>query len=115
MGSLRPCQAWFSQPARPSDVPHFLVEQAKGPEWDHSRRRREQPRWEEHAQFMDRLVEHGLIVLGGPIGDGDGDNTLLIFEADSEEKVRTRLGEDPWADTVLSIVSIRPWQIWLRR
>ena len=94
---------------------HFLVENAKGPAWDHSLRRREQPGWDEHAAFMDALVEDGFIVLGGPIGEGDGENTLLVVEADDEAAVRERLGADPWWESVLRIDSIRPWSIWLRR
>jgi uncharacterized protein YciI len=93
---------------------YYLVENAKGPEWDHSRRRREQAAWDEHAAFMDALVEEGFIVLGGPIGEGDGDHTLLVVDADDETAIRTRLAEDPWFDGILSIESIRPWCVWLR-
>ena len=94
---------------------HFLVENAKGPDWDHSLARREQRGWVEHAACMDDLVEEGFIVLGGPIGEGDGENTLLIVEADDEAAVRARLAVDPWYESVLRIDSIRPWSIWLRR
>jgi uncharacterized protein YciI len=94
---------------------YYLVERAKGPAWDHTRERRQQAGWDEHAAFMDALVEEGFIVLGGPIGEGDGDNTLVVVEADGEEAVRTRLADDPWPEEVLTIVSIRPWSIWLRR
>ena len=93
---------------------YFLVENAKGPAWDHSVGRREQEGWEEHAAFMDGLTEGGFIVLGGPVGEGDGENTLLVIEADDEATVRDRLAEDPWSGDVLSIDSIRPWSVWLR-
>jgi uncharacterized protein YciI len=93
---------------------YYLVENAKGPAWDHSRRRREQAGWDEHAAFMDALVEEGFIVLGGPIGEGDDDHTLLVVDADDEAAIRARLAEDPWFDGILSIASIRPWSIWLR-
>jgi uncharacterized protein len=93
---------------------HFLVENAKGPAYDHSRGRREQEGWDEHAAFMDRLAEEGFIVLGGPIGEGDGENTLLVIKADDEATVRARLAEDPWSETILTIDSIRPWSVWLR-
>jgi uncharacterized protein YciI len=96
-------------------MPHFLVESAKGPAWDHTRRRREQAGWDEHAAFMDALVADGLILLGGPIGEGDGENTLLVMEASSEAAARERLAGDPWSETVLRIESVRPWSIWLRR
>jgi uncharacterized protein YciI len=93
---------------------HFLVENAKGPAYDHAVARREQAGWEEHAAYMDALVEDGFIVLGGPIGEGDGENTLLVVEAPDEAAVRERMARDPWFETVLRIESIRPWQIWLR-
>jgi uncharacterized protein YciI len=93
---------------------YFLVEMARGPKWDRSRRRREQAGWDEHAAFMDALTEEGTVVLGGPIGEGDGDHTLLIFDLGSESEVRARLAEDPWAGTILAIASIRPWTVWLR-
>ena len=63
---------------------------------------------------MDALAEEGVVVLGGPIGEGDGDNALLIVVADSEAEIRARLAEDPWADGVLIIESVRPWAVWLR-
>jgi uncharacterized protein len=93
---------------------YYLVEQARGPAWDYSTRRREQAGWDAHAVFMDALVEEGVIVLGGPIGDGDGENSLLVVDVDSESAVRARLAEDPWADDMLTIESVRPWSVWLR-
>ena len=91
-----------------------LVELERGPAWDYSRGRREQAGWDEHAAFMDALVEEGFVVLGGPIGEGDGDDTLLIVDAESEAAIRARLAEDPWADGVLTIKGIEPWSVWLR-
>ena len=91
---------------------YLLVERGKGPAWDHARGRREQDGWSEHAEFMDTLAEEGFIVLGGPIGDGE--NTLLVIDADDESAVRARLAEDPWPEELLTIESIRPWTVWLR-
>jgi uncharacterized protein YciI len=93
---------------------YFLVERGKGPAWDHARGRREQDGWNEHAEFMDALAEDGFIVLGGPIGEGDGENTLLVIDADDESAVRARLAEDPWPEELLTIESVRPWSVWLR-
>jgi uncharacterized protein YciI len=93
---------------------YYLVTQENGPAYDYSCGRREQAGWDEHAAFMETLVEEGAIVLGGPIGDGD-DDVLLIFDMESEAAIRARLGEDPWAGTVLAIKSVAPWSVWLRR
>jgi hypothetical protein len=68
---------------------YFLVKRAHGRSWDSSRPRREQQGWDEHAAFMDELVEKGVIVLGGPVGDGDGTHALLVMDVASEEEART--------------------------
>jgi uncharacterized protein YciI len=94
---------------------YFLVKRAHGSNWDAARPRREQDGWDEHAAFMDELVEDGFIVLGGPVGDGDGHSALLVVEADSEADVRRRLADDPWQEDMLATESIEPWTIFLRR
>ena len=98
----------------PAVADYYLVTQAYGPAWDHSRGRREQDGWDAHAAFMDELVEEGVIVLGGPVGEGNGDDVLLVFDLDSEEAVRARLAEDPWAGDMLTPRSVEPWSVWLR-
>jgi uncharacterized protein len=90
---------------------YYLVELANGPAYDESRGRREQDGWDEHAWFMDSLVDEGFVFMGGPIGDG---NVLQVVSADSPDEIRARLSEDPWYESVLTIVSIRPWDVWLR-
>jgi uncharacterized protein YciI len=94
---------------------YFLVMRAQGPSWDRAQLRREQAGWDEHAAFMDGLVDDGFIVLGGPVGAGDGHSTLLVVEAENEEEVRKRLAEDPWGEDMLATESVEPWSIFLRR
>lgn len=84
-----------------------------GPQWDDGRPLREQEGWEAHAAFMERLVEEGTIVLGGPFGDGR--RTLLLFEAASPQEIEARLADDPWPPEMLALVSIEPWDILLGR
>ena len=50
---------------------YFLVKRAHGPSWDPSRPRREQDGWDAHAEFMDRLVEEGFVVLGDGVDTND--------------------------------------------
>jgi uncharacterized protein len=92
---------------------YYLVERVRGPAWDHSRVRREQDGWGAHAAFMDELTERGVIVLGGPIGDGDGDNALLVMDVESEAAARAALADDPWGEDMLAFDSVRPWSVWL--
>ncbi len=90
----------------------FAVRLQRGGPWDWSRDLREQDGWEEHARFMDGLVEGGFIVLGGPLG---GDREILhAISAPSAEAVRERLAQDNWArNGMLTIKSIEPWTVLL--
>jgi hypothetical protein len=90
---------------------YYLVELANGPDWDPSRGRREQVGWDEHAAFMDGLSDAGFVFMAGPIGDG---NVLQIVRASGEDEIVARLAEDPWYETILTIVGIRPWTVWVR-
>jgi uncharacterized protein YciI len=94
---------------------YFLVKRTHGSSWDSSRLRRDQDGWNDHAAFMDRLVEEGVIVLGGPVGNGDGTHAVLVMELGSEAEVRERLAEDPWGEDMLATESIERWSIFLRR
>jgi uncharacterized protein YciI len=93
---------------------YHLVRMARGPAWDHSRARREQFGWDAHAAYMDNLADHGVVVLGGPVGDGDGTDAVLVVDAFDEAMVRALLAADPWANQMLTIESVEPWSIWLR-
>jgi uncharacterized protein YciI len=93
---------------------YWLVERTKGPAWNQSRGRREQPDWDEHAAFMNGLAEAGFVVMGGPVGEGAGDNFLLVVDAEDEAAIRRRLAQDPWQEDMLSIRTIRPWSVVLR-
>ena len=90
----------------------YVVRLERGGPWDWSRDLREQDGWDEHARFMDGLVDEGLIFLGGPL-DGDRE-TLHVVDAPSEEAIRARLAEDPWAENgMLAVKSIERWTILL--
>ena len=91
-----------------------------GRAWDGSRPLREQDEFDEHAAFMDALVEEGFVVFGGPLGDGHlggGESehrVLLIFDTDSEQAINARLEEDPWTPMgVLETVSVERWNVLL--
>ncbi|MDQ6770789.1 MAG: YciI family protein [Gemmatimonadota bacterium] len=93
---------------------YFVVRRVHGPAWDPSLPMRKQAGWPEHAAFMDALVADGLVVLGGPLGEGD--EVLLVMEASREEIIRTRLAADPWSGAgVLAVSRIEPWTILLQR
>jgi uncharacterized protein YciI len=91
---------------------NFAVRLVHGPGWDTSRPIRAQDAWDQHAAFMDRLVDDGFVVVGGPVGDGE--ETLHLVEAADESDIEARLAEDPWASAgLLVIATIEPWALWL--
>jgi hypothetical protein len=91
----------------------LVILRRSGPEYDHSKPLEEQSGWLEHAAFMDGLVQDGVIVLGGVLGDEL--RTAHAVEAASEEAVRETLARDPWSGSHLVVDSIDPWEIRLQR
>ena len=87
----------------------LVVLRRSGPAWDRSKPMEEQAGWDEHASFMDALVDDGFLVLGGPLADEV--RVAHAVEAESEEAIRATLARDPWSGTHLVIDSIEPWTI----
>jgi uncharacterized protein YciI len=91
----------------------FVILWTHGPAWVEGKTVREQPYWDEHAVFMDRLFENGMVVLGGPFADGTG--SLVIVEAESSEQgVADLFAQDPFAVRgIFSLSSLKQWQLFL--
>jgi uncharacterized protein YciI len=91
---------------------YWLVRRKRGGPWDWSRDLREQDGWDEHADIMERWVDDGFIVLGGPL---EGDKEVVhVIDAPSEDAIHERFAEDNWEqDGKLSTVSIERWEILL--
>ncbi len=91
---------------------HFVVRLERGGPWDWSRAMRDQDGWDEHARFMDGLVDEGFIVLGGPL-EGERE-TMHVVRAPSEKAIRERWATDPWwVNGMLRPKSIERWEILL--
>ncbi len=91
---------------------NFAVRLVHGLGWDPLRRIRDQDGWDEHATFMDGLVDDGFVILGGPVGDGE--QILHVVRAADENDVKARFAEDPWASAgLLRIGTIERWALWL--
>jgi uncharacterized protein len=90
----------------------FVAISSAGPNRDLSKGTREQPLWDEHAAFIDKLVADGFILMGGPLVDEGG--SLLIFNAENETEVREKLKSDPWSEHgILKLESVKRWQIFI--
>ena len=92
----------------PADL--WVVRLLRSGPYDFSRGMSEQAGWREHATFMNGLVDAGFLLLGGPL-EGDRE-TLHICSASSEEYVRERFAEDPWAPSgKIVVTSVERWTI----
>jgi uncharacterized protein YciI len=61
---------------------------------------------------MDRMVEDGFILLGGPLQDER--EVLHVVDAPSEEAIHARLAEDNWTKNgMLETVLVECWTILL--
>ena len=90
----------------------FIVTSTAGPNRDLSKDTREQPFWDDHAAFIDALVDKGFIFLGGPLVDEGG--AVIVVRAADEDGVRSVLANDPWYQQgVLTLVSIKRWHIFI--
>lgn len=87
----------------------FVVLRRAGPSYDPQQPVEAQSGWDEHAAFMDGLVDAGFVVLGGPLADEH--RVVLAVEADSEATVRTTLGRDPWGGSHLVVDRVDAWTI----
>jgi uncharacterized protein YciI len=90
----------------------FIAISSAGPNRDPSKGTREQPFWDEHAAFIDQLVDEGFILMGGPLIDEGG--AMLIVNAEVESEVREKLKNDPWFEEgVLKLEAVKRWQIFI--
>jgi uncharacterized protein YciI len=90
----------------------FVVISSVGPNRDRLKGTREQPFWDEHAAFIDQLVDDEFILMGGPLVDEGG--SMLIINAKDENEVREKLRNDPWMEHgILKLESVKRWQIFI--
>ena len=90
----------------------FVAISSAGPNRDFSKGTREQPFWDEHAKFVDQLVDDGFILMGGPLVDEGG--ALLIINAEDENEVREKMKNDPWLEKgILKQEGIKRWEIFI--
>ncbi|MGI8553028.1 MAG: YciI family protein [Dehalococcoidia bacterium] len=90
----------------------FMITSTAGPHRDFSKDTRGQPFWNEHAAFIEELVDEGFILLGGPLVDEGG--AVLIVKAETEHEVREKTRNDPWYNQgILQLESIKRWQIFI--
>lgn len=89
----------------------FVVLSVAGPQRDRTKSTREQPLWDEHARFINGIID-GFILMGGPFEEEGG--AMLIVRAESADDVREKLAPDPWyTHGILQLHSIHRWDIFI--
>jgi uncharacterized protein YciI len=94
----------------------FVAISSVGPNRDAAKGTREQPFWDQHEAFIDRLVEERFILMGGPLLDQAGmpQGALLIVNAEDENEVKEKLKNDPWLEKgILKLESVKRWEIFI--
>ena len=76
-----------------------VVKIKAGPTWQ-TGPPEDQPGWDEHAEFVDALIEAGTFVMGGPFSDNSG--TLVLLEGITSAEARTLMDSDPFVVTASS-------------
>jgi uncharacterized protein YciI len=106
----------------------FVDIREQGPGWDRSRPMREQDYWPDHVDFVNRIVDEGRMLLGGPLSEADSEGkfvdptqsvgtdgtyrALVVFEAADEHGLAELLDGDPWSEhRVLETRAIYRWEM----
>jgi uncharacterized protein len=89
----------------------LMVRFRAGPTWV-SGSVKEQPNWDEHAEFVDALIERGTFVMGGPFSDNSG--TMILLEGIDADEAARILEEDPFMQNgVFELEEIREWTVFV--
>ena len=73
---------------------------------------RQQPLWDEHAAFVDRLFEQGRIIMAGPYADFS--RALVIVNARDANEASALFHADPWTEAGILIEGeVIKWSIFL--
>lgn len=79
----------------------ILVRVSAGPTWDGGHIR-DQPGWDEHALFVDALIDEGTFLMGGPLADNSG--SIMLFRGLSRDQVGDVLESDPFVENGVFVV-----------
>lgn len=90
----------------------LLIRFRAGPTWADRGPPQAQPGWKEHAAFIDRLVDAGTLVMGGPVSDHTG--AMLLLEGVSGREANELFADDPFVrNGVFVLDEIVEWTIFV--
>jgi uncharacterized protein YciI len=89
----------------------LIIRFRAGPTWT-SGPPEDQLGWDEHADFIDELVERGTMVMGGPLSDYSG--SVSLWEGVTVEEARRIAADDPFMKNgVFVLDEILEWKIYV--
>lgn len=94
------------------DRRRLLVRFRAGPTWADRGPPQAQPGWDAHEVFIDRLVERGTMVMGGPLSDHTG--ALIMLEGVTDAQARELVADDPFVENgVFVLDEILDWTVFV--
>jgi uncharacterized protein YciI len=91
---------------------YFVVIREQGRAWNALVPMREQDQWPERVEFINRLADQNLLILAGPVGDGNPYRAMLVIRAEDDGQAAAWLEDDPWTTVgVLETKSVERWEV----
>jgi uncharacterized protein YciI len=95
----------------PLRIPRVVLRVGPGPTWK-SGLPEEQPGWDEHAAFIDDLIERGVFVMGGPWTNRLG--SMSLWEGMDADEVQKVMRRDPFVrNGVFEIEDVADWTVYV--
>jgi uncharacterized protein YciI len=90
----------------------FLLTFVQGPNYKADKSFHDQPFWENHSRFADKLFLQGKITMCGPLTDAS--KTLVVALGKSESSMRNLFKDDPFIKNGVLILShVDEWELHL--
>lgn len=93
---------------------HLVVVHSPGPAWEPGLPLMQQTGVLEHRNHYARLLDEGLLLMGGPFVDGGGGGMMVFKPGMDEDRLREHALADPAVESDLLQFEIRRWMIGLK-
>jgi uncharacterized protein YciI len=95
----------------PLRIPRVVLRVGPGPAWK-SGLPEDQPGWDDHARFIDDLIERGVFIMGGPWAGRLG--SMSLWEGLNADEVRRVMQSDPFIQNgVFEIEDCADWTVYV--
>lgn len=90
----------------------FLLTFVQGPNYQTDKSFHDQPYWENHSRFSDKLFLQGIITMYGPLADAS--KVFVVAIGKSESAIRNLFKDDPFVKNgVLTLTHVDEWELHL--